>query len=160
MRKFLIAAGIMLALMFSSVAFQAEAAASPKSAAESVAMERVYGPLYGKYKKIYPRALNWANDGCSVPKSVMKIRGVKKILSTYRKFWEKSCDRHDFGYRNHELHGFSRKTIDKKFRANMKYQCDKGDAPGKPEKVFEPLCMKAADAFYLAVRAGGQDSWN
>ncbi|MBA3288277.1 MAG: hypothetical protein H0U21_09680 [Acidimicrobiia bacterium] len=122
-----------------------------RRAARIVTMERVYGSNYRIYKARYPRALDWDNNGCSVPFSV-------PITDFYRGVFQKSCDRHDFGYRNHGKSGYDRLSVDNRFKSNMQYQCvvrydDPWDLPARA------LCYVAADKFYDAVRLFGGGSW-
>jgi hypothetical protein len=114
-------------------------------------MERVYGSNYRIYKAHYPYALNWGNNGCSVPFSV-------PIVDHYKNLFQKSCDRHDFGYRNHGRSGYSRSSVDSRFLSNMNYQClvvydDWYDVPARG------LCYSAADKFYDAIRLFGGGFW-
>lgn len=156
-----------------SSASSASAARSGPSRAQlarvvkAVAFERVYGSNYGHYKKLYPRAINWRNDGCSVPKSIESIKGVGWVLKHYSNVFQKSCDRHDFGYRNYGKHdrGLAldstparKAAIDNRFHSNMKYQClkvynDWYDVPARE------VCYKAADIFYDAVKYAGGGSF-
>lgn len=122
-----------------------------RSAARVVTMERVYGSNYRIYKAHYPYALNWGNNGCSVPFSV-------PIVDHYKNLFQKSCDRHDFGYRNHGRSGYSRSSVDSRFLSNMNYQClvvydDWYDVPARG------LCYSAADKFYDAIRLFGGGFW-
>jgi len=161
---------VALVAIITSLGLVAPASATPqstlKAAAKVVAYERVYGSKYGYYKDKYPTELNWTNNGCSIPKEVKDIRGIGKIIEKLGDMWQKSCDRHDFGYRNfgsntttpgvHPKFSPTKATkakIDKRFRSNMKIQCDK-NLTGI-EVVLRPLCHKAADAFYLAVKVKG-----
>ena len=122
-----------------------------QTAARIVTMERVYGSYYRIYKERYPQALDWNNNGCSVPFSV-------PIIDHYKNLFQKSCDRHDFGYRNHGKSGYDRSSVDSRFYSNMRYQCvvvydDWYDLPARG------LCYTAADKFYNAVRLFGGGSW-
>ena len=40
------------------------------------------------------------------------IRGLGAVIGHYGGEFQKSCDRHDFGYRNHGLSGVSRSAVD------------------------------------------------
>lgn len=125
-------------------------------AAYKVTVERVYGPLYGHYKAKYPKKLNWNNNGCSFPKPILEVRGVGKALRHYGAKFEKSCDRHDFGYRNHGRSGVSRKTVDRRFRDNMYYQCDRQHIDGLPPWL---ACRAAAKVIFEAVDTFGYRYW-
>jgi Prokaryotic phospholipase A2 len=137
--------------MAALVAPHAAARVSPavQAAARTVTTELVYGSYYRIYKERYPNELDWSNDGCSVPFSV-------PIANHYKDLFEKSCDRHDFGYRNHDKSGYDRQTVDSRFLTNMSHQCEVvyDDPWDIPARV---LCNDAAQVFYLAVRrfAGG-----
>lgn len=157
--------------MVTAIGLVSPASATPratlKAAAQAVAYEQVGGPKYGDFKDTYPRELNWTKDGCSVPKAVLAIRGVSAVVKAYGKVFERSCDRHDFGYRNfgkntktpgvHPKFSPTQATkdkIDNRFRSNMKIQCaqrydDIWDIPARE------ACKKAADVFYLGVHLGG-----
>ena len=126
-------------------------------AARAVSRERVYGPLYGRYKAIYPHPkLNWINNGCSVPSWMYDIRGLGKIIEAYGGKFEKSCDRHDFGYRNHGRSGLSRHTIDIRFRDNMYHQCNVQHWDGSPLWI---ACRGAAKVFFEVVDTFGYRYW-
>lgn len=161
MRKFLIATVALASVgsMAVSSAVEAAPSAAVVSAARAVTNERVYGSLYGHYKAKYPNALDWNNNGCSVPAAVMAVRGMGAVIQAYGGFFEKSCDRHDFGYRNHDISGASRSSVDARFRANMDYQCIQKDWPG-PDVIAEQPCLAASATFYGAVRAFGGGHWN
>lgn len=150
-----------------AVVAAAPSRATLAAAVKAVTYERVFGSKYGYYKARYPRAIDWNNDGCSVPAAVKNIKGVRWVLSHYSGVFEKSCDRHDFGYRNYGKHAGGlaldstadrRKSIDDRFHSNMDYQClqrydDWYDVPARA------ACYKASDIFYGAVRAGGGGSF-
>jgi len=154
MRKFLIAALLVLATLATTA--PAEAAPTRKQVAQQVTMERVYGPLYGKYKGKHN--LDWNKNGCSVPYQVISHPGVRAVVKAYGSFFQPSCDRHDFGYRNHKVSGYSRAKVDARFRDNMIHQCKAKDWPG-PDAVAEVPCIAAAKTFYAGVRAGGWAFW-
>lgn len=136
-------------------------------AVSAVTYERVFGSNYAYYKKKYPHAINWSNDGCSVPSAVKNIKGVGWVLKHYSGVFQKSCDRHDFGYRNYgrHAHGLAldssaarRASIDNRFHSNMDYQClkrydDWYDVPARE------ACYEASDIFYGAVRLRGGGSF-
>ena len=157
MKKFL-AVAIMAASV--SVGGVAEVAAAPsaavKAAAHDVTVERVYGPLYGRYKAKYPNALNWSNNGCSVPAFMYDIRGLGGVIQHYGGEFQKSCDRHDFGYRNHGLSGVGRATVDRRFRDNMYYQCDVNHIDGLPAWA---ACRVAAKLIFEVVDSFGYRFW-
>jgi phospholipase A2-like protein len=136
----------------------AAAACSPKCAARAVTLERVYGPLYGRYKEIYPNRLYWDNNGCSFPKWMYEVRGLGWAVKHYSGKLQKSCDRHDFGYGNHGKSGLSRLTVDQRFLSNMRYQCERiyDDWYDLPARA---LCNKAAGIMYKAVRLFGGSHW-
>ena len=137
--------------------------ATLKAAATAVAYEQVGGPKYGDYKDTYPTELNWTNDGCSVPNKVLVLGGLGAVLKVYGKVFERSCDRHDFGYRNfgkntttpgvHHKFSPTRATkdkIDSRFYSNMKIQCDKKFA-GTLKAPLRAACKAAAKTFHVAV---------
>jgi hypothetical protein len=135
----------------------AAAACNRKCAARAVSLERVYGPLYGRYKAIYPHPqLNWNNDGCSFPSWMYDIRGLGKIVKAYGGKFQKSCDRHDFGYRNHGRSGLSRHTIDVRFRDNMYHQCNVQHTDGLPPWI---ACRAAAKVMFEVVDTFGHRFW-
>lgn len=159
-------AAVMLSIVM-AVGLVAPASATPKAtlkaAAEIVAYEKVGGSNYAKYKAKYPKELNWTNDGCSVPHKVLVLGGLGVVLKAYGKVFEKSCDRHDFGYRNfgkntttpgvHPKFSPTRATknkIDSRFHSNMKVQCDKKFG-GVVKAPLRAACKGAAKTFYEAV---------
>ena len=154
MRKLLVAAVLVVATLASTA--PADAAPTKKQVAQWVTMERVYGPLYGRYKGTY--GLDWNKNGCSVPSSIYNVKGVGPVIRAYGSFFRASCDRHDFGYRNRRVHGYSRATVDSKFLANMRHQCYAKDWPG-PDVIAEQPCLAAAKTFYYGVRIGGGSHW-
>lgn len=129
-----------------------------RRAAKIVTLERVYGSNYRIYKERYPRALKWANNGCSVPAGVVEDISdtAADILRHYGAKFQKSCDRHDFGYRNHGRHGYSRKTVDRRFRDNMYHQCDVLHTDGLPPWW---ACRGAAKVFFEVVDSFGGRWW-
>ncbi len=131
-------------------------ACRPKCAARAVTLERVYGPLYGRYKAMYPNALNWNNNGCSFPSWMYDIRGLGAIIEAYGGKFQKSCDRHDFGYRNHGKSGVSRHTVDVRFRDNMYHQCDVQHTDGLPPWI---ACRGAAKVMFEVVDTFGHRFW-
>jgi hypothetical protein len=140
-----------------AVQFQpAASTCSPKCAARAVTLERVYGPLYGRYKKMYPNALNWNNNGCSFPSWMYKIRGLGSIVRHYGGEFQKSCDRHDFGYRNHGKGGVGRHAVDIRFRDNMYHQCDVNHIDGLPAWI---ACRGAAKVMFEVVDTFGGRLW-
>ena len=134
----------------------AASACSPKCAARAVTLERVYGPLYGRYKKMYPNALNWNNNGCSFPSRMYDIRGLGSVIRHYRGEFQKSCDRHDFGYRNHGKSGVGRHAVDIRFRDNMYHQCDVNHIDGLPAWI---ACRGAAKLMFEVVDEFGHRFW-
>ena len=150
----------------------APASATPratlKAAAEAVAYERVGGGNYAKYKAMYPSELNWGNDGCSVPAAIRNaVPRMQWVLDHYMGVFQKSCDRHDFGYRNfgsntttsgvHPKFSPTEATkarIDTRFLNNMRVQCDE-----RYDDVWDipanKACRRAATIFYTAVNLGG-----
>jgi hypothetical protein len=132
------------------------AACKPACAARAVTLERVYGPLYGKYKAMYPNALNWNNDGCSFPSWMYDIRGLGSVINHYGGEFQKSCDRHDFGYRNHGKSGVGRHAVDIRFRDNMYHQCDVNHIDGLPAWL---ACRGAAKLIFEVVDSFGGRFW-
>jgi hypothetical protein len=145
-----------------------EASAAPsratlQNAASRVEYENVGGPAYAAYKKKYPTKLNWTNDGCSVPKDLLSVPGLGGVLKNYSATFKHSCDRHDFGYRNYgsntstpgvhpkfDPDQYRKDTIDKRFLANMRIQCDKA-YPHFYQVLAKADCYAAASIFYGAV---------
>jgi len=129
-----------------------------REAARAVTTERVYGSLDGRYKQRYPNQLNWNNNGCSIPTSVIEdiSPAAADVLRHFGGKFERSCDRHDFGYRNHGLHGYSRFTVDIRFCDNMRHQCDVLHIDGLPPWL---ACRAAANTFYTVVNLLGGRWW-
>lgn len=144
------------------------------AAADSVVAEQVYGSNYRIAKEKYPNPDNkpigiiWKNNGCSVPKKIIeaKFRNVPvgKAVGYYAKLFVKSCDRHDFGYRNYgsktnglklDPTGARRAQIDNTLHSNMDYQCKKIFPGGGFEAIKRGTCYKASDLFYKAVSMFG-----
>ncbi len=135
------------------------------AAVNAVTYERVYGSNYRIYKARYPNdGIIWKNNGCSVPKKLLELHPPRvdlgRALSFYSKIFEKSCDRHDFGYRNYGDNAKGlvldptearRATIDNQLHSNMDYQCKKVFSRKYSEAVQRAACYKASDAFYWAV---------
>jgi hypothetical protein len=140
------------------------------SAADKVAFERVYGSNWRIYKAKYPEtpdtahSLIWKTNGCSVPEAILNAQWhgvpIGKGFGYYAKLFVKSCDRHDFGYRNYgsKTNGLKldpsatrRAQIDDRLHANMDYQCKRIFSRKYVEAVQRGLCYKASDAFYWAV---------
>lgn len=155
MRKIFLAAVVVLATL--TVATAPAGAVTKKEAAQIVAKERVYGPKYGEYYGKF--GLNWNKNGCSIPAGIAVISvATYATLKAWGSFFRNSCDRHDFGYRNKKVHGYSRGTIDKRLYDNMVYQCKKKDWPG-PDAVAELPCLQAASVIYGGVKVGGGFWW-
>ena len=146
--------------------------ATLKAAATAVAYETVGGSNYATYKAKYPASLNWGNDGCSVPAAVANaVPKMEWVLDHYMGVFQKSCDRHDFGYRNfgsntttsgvHQKFSPTQATkdrIDTRFLTNMRIQCDTRyddllDIPARS------TCRGAANIFYTAVKYGGNGAF-
>jgi hypothetical protein len=136
------------------------------SAADKVAFERVYGSNWRIYKAKYPdgSGLIWKTNGCSVPQAILNAQWhgvpIGKGFGYYAKLFVKSCDRHDFGYRNYgsKTNGLKldpsatrRAQIDNRLHSNMDYQCKRIFSRKYVEAVQRGLCYKASDAFYWAV---------
>ncbi len=158
MRKFLSAAMVAATLSLGTtsgglVSSTVASAGSPvQDAAYAVTMERVGGSLHSYYKKKYPApTLNWNADGCSIPPKLSS----HPVLTLRKSQFKQSCNRHDFGYRNHGKSGISRSTVDSVFRSNMKRQCNTIYGPG----FKRTACKLDADLFYAAVRAKGGSYW-
>ncbi|MEJ7649311.1 MAG: phospholipase A2 [Nakamurella sp.] len=165
-----LAAGSLATTLILGAAGTASAApsrATLKAAADTVVNEVVGGSNYGKVKAKYPTALNFTNDGCSVPAYIIAASpALYGVLRAYGSVFEKSCDRHDFGYRNYGKNTTTpgvhpkfdptsarKKSIDSRFYSNMKKQCD--DKYGNP--ITTAACKVAAKTFYTAVdKAGGK----
>lgn len=144
------------------------------AAAKAVEFERVYGSNYRIYKTRYPssvkapngRSIDWGTNGCSVPRNAIVEHTslgawlTGKALGYYSRLFKKSCDRHDFGYRNYGPHspglriggGETRRlSIDRRLHANMKIQCSHVFSRKVVEYVQRHTCDRAADVFYEAV---------
>lgn len=147
-------------------AHAAPSRATLAAAANAVAFETVGGSNYAKYQALYPTELDWSNDGCSVPSAILKFPNIGQVLATYKNIFEKSCDRHDFGYRNFGSRGAlkldpteaTRNRIDDRFYSNMRIQCqtrydDWWDVPARQ------LCYGAAKTFYEAVDTFGKSAF-
>lgn len=166
-----LALSLSLGLVVSTPA-QAATRAELKAAATTVAYEKVGGSNYAKYKAKYPKALNWGNDGCSVPNVIYLAPGVAAVVKAYGSVFEKSCDRHDFGYRNfgkntkdtpgpHPKFSPTRATkdkIDSRFYSNMKAQCD-SKFGGTLKAPLRAACKGAAKTFYEAVSRFGDKAF-
>src|SRR4051794_28456379 len=129
------------------------------AAVNAVEYERVYGSNYRIYKEKYPpgSGIIWDNDGCSVPEKILKLHPrhlpLGKAASYYSDLFEKSCDRHDFGYRNYgdNAGGLAldptdarRATIDTQLHDNMDYQCDRVFSRKYSEAVQRAACHKVS----------------
>ena len=146
--------------------------ATLKAAANAVAFERVGGSNYRIYKEKYPKRLNWGNDGCSVPEEISEAYPrLAWVIEHYEGVFQKSCDRHDFGYRNfgsntstagpHPSFSPTRATkdrIDTRFHRNMRIQCDQ-----RYDDVWDipanQACKAAAKVFHTAVKYAGDDAF-
>lgn len=151
-----------------TVPHQVSAEAPPSSATlaavvSDVAYEPVFGPDYATYKALYPTEITWTTDGCSVPVEIAKVKGVGWVLKFYSGVFEKSCERHDFGYRNYGNHAQGlaldstparRKSLDVQQHLNMDAQCLARYSHWYSVPARK-LCYEAADVFYGAVRVGG-----
>ncbi|KAF1958434.1 hypothetical protein CC80DRAFT_360700, partial [Byssothecium circinans] len=87
-----------------------------------------------------PNTLDWTNDGCSSsPDNPLGFN------------FNKSCTRHDFGYRNYKAQTrFSeanKQRIDIKFKEDMYQQCR--------SEWWRDLCERFADTYYAAVHVFG-----
>ena len=135
------------------------------AAVEAVEYERVYGSNWAHYKALYPNdGIIWDHNGCSVPKKLLEIHDgwvpIGKGLAYYSKLFDKSCNRHDFGYRNYgsKTNGLKldptearRDSIDQRLHKNMDYQCDVIFSRKWVEAAQRGACHKASDLFYWAV---------
>jgi hypothetical protein len=158
MKKFLVAAALAVSISVGGGVAPTDAgpSAAVKAAAKAVTLERVYGSQYGQYKAKYPNALNWNNDGCSFPSWMYDIRGLGGVISHYGGEFQKSCDRHDFGYRNHDISGVGRHAVDVRFRDNMYHQCDVNHIDGLPAWI---ACRGAAKLIFEVVDSAGGRYW-
>lgn len=84
----------------------------------------------------------WTDNGCSAP--------FGAITSYWSGVFDRSCKRHDFGYRNFG-HGLSlgsndttKRRIDSRLHADMDHQCSNYDGS-------QGACYAASDSFYYAV---------
>ncbi|WP_253911105.1 phospholipase A2 [Streptomyces sp. CNQ-509] len=107
---------------------------------------------YGEFAETPHAPLNWTADGCSVPTG----------YAPYREVFRPACALHDFGYRNyggkHERKlSPTRETenwIDGRFRTETRRICDDRDG----SRLSRLTCLNAAEAYYEAVRLGGDSS--
>lgn len=147
------------------------------AAANAVEFEDVGGSKYRIYKGLYPEttkdvdghSINWGTNGCSVPEKIMDVemgyRSWKgKPVRYYSDIFEKSCDRHDFGYRNFgsKADGLElaptaagKKAVDDRFMKNMNIQCKQKFDRKYVEALQRGICYKVADAFHYAVKTFG-----
>jgi hypothetical protein len=135
------------------------------AAVAAVEYERVYGSNWAHYKALYPNnGIIWDHNGCSVPKKLLELHDgwvpIGKGLAFYANLFEKSCNRHDFGYRNYgsATNGLKldptearRDSIDTRLHRNMDYQCDVIFSRKVVEAPQRLACHKASDLFYWAV---------
>jgi hypothetical protein len=136
------------------------------AAVQAVEYERVYGGNWAHYKALYPNnGINWNHNGCSVPKKLLELHSgwipIGKGLGYYSNLFEKSCNRHDFGYRNYgsstkgglklDPTESRRDSIDTQLHKNMDYQCDRIFSRKWAEAAQRGACHKASDVFYWAV---------
>lgn len=151
------------------------------AAISTVTYERVYGSQYRLQKAAFPRrsypsgpGIIWKNNGCSVPAKLvdLELGGGRipkgKPVAFYAGIFEKSCDRHDFGYRNYGTDSGGRAldptearraSIDSRFLSNMDHQCRKVFSRKYVEAIQRGACYKAADVFKLAVSKRGQPNF-
>ncbi|MGW8376836.1 phospholipase A2 [Streptomyces sp. ODS28] len=131
-------------------ALGALAPAAPAAPSVREQADRIMNLGYAEFARTpHVAPFNWTNDGCSVPTG----------YTPYRKVFEPACVQHDFGYRNygalHELRlsptRETRRWIDGRFRTEMRHICE--DTYTTPLRLHG--CLAAADAYHLAVRAGG-----
>jgi len=104
-----------------------------------------FNRLKGREHSGVAARLDWGDNGCSAP----------DIAAYWRDYFDRSCERHDFGYRNFGngwREGLAlrstdamKRRIDERFYADMRHQC--GGAQN---------CLDVAWAFYLAVRKSGK----
>jgi hypothetical protein len=170
-RAVLVVLAMIAAILVGSAGMASAApTAAVRAAASAVEYENVGGGNYAKYKAKYPTALNWSKDGCSVPAVVWvsPIGGLS--LAYFSSVFHKSCDRHDFGYRNY---GKSTKThalrfdptrarknsIDSRFLSNMKLQCSSKFPHKYLQALQRAVCNKAAGLFYDAVHLRGDKAF-
>ncbi|WP_216322784.1 phospholipase A2 [Deinococcus aestuarii] len=129
-------------------AFSALAVYSQATYTRLAADDKFTGNL-SSYKRTYPR-FNWSNDGCSVPHLPEKFR--KMIV------FHPACVQHDFGYRNARsypnlMNENHREWVDGQFKQHMRAICSRRNI------FLRPGCYADAQAFWLAVRWGGKDSF-
>ncbi len=135
------------------------------AAVQAVEYERVYGSNWAHYEELYPNnGIIWDHNGCSVPQKLLELHPghvpIGKGLAFYSNLFEKSCNRHDFGYRNYgsATNGLKldptlarKHTIDVRFHRNMDYQCDVVFDRKYAEALQRTACHKASDVYYWAV---------
>jgi hypothetical protein len=135
-----------------------------RSIVDAVAFEDVYGPKYGFWKAHPFKGISWDTNGCSVPTSLLKANYKTLIVGfslDYSSVFKKSCDRHDFGYRNYgkglklERTDAQRAKIDRKLSDNMDLQCKKRFGHKVLEYAQRKTCFRVSGLFYRAVRAFG-----
>lgn len=124
---------------------------------------------YLKHVRHTPSLRRWfdmSSNGCSVPDGIPTFG--------YERIFRRACVVHDFGYRNFgpgELNvdraylgrpqrrwdaNTDKEYIDRRFKQLMDRICEHRD----DEDGFFDACDEMAEAFYRAVRHGGNDAWN
>jgi len=70
-----------------------------------------------------------------------------------------ACYAHDVCYQNHQLNGqnHSRAGCDSIFLAKMDAECKSRHSSWNPKRT---LCLHVSEAYWAAVRAAGEPSWN
>jgi Prokaryotic phospholipase A2 len=103
---------------------------------------------FARYKnRIVQWPLNWNTNGCNV------VRGWPK------RFFDKACEQHDFGYRNYGKYmrfgrnDRTRRWIDERFVDEMYRTCDDHYVDGLPRWKS---CIDAADSLWAGVRTGAR----
>jgi hypothetical protein len=157
-RPFLAIAAVTAALTLSVQAIPASAESAPPTRAELLtrANHLMFDITLTHFINIKTSArsaldstFEWHDNGCTAP--------WRAITGVFSDFFDRSCQRHDFGYRNFG-HGLAlgspaykaeqKAQVDAQLLADMRQQCS--DSPGLPD------CNTAAYAFYLGVTRSGQ----
>jgi fibronectin type 3 domain-containing protein len=91
---------------------------------------------------------DWNDDGCSIPLPLMPL------VYYGSRFFNRSCERHDFGYRNHGPWG-NRAAVDFTLYYDIVGDCN--DANLDP--VSTTKCLNDASLVFDGVRLGGGSHW-
>lgn len=166
----ILTAGALVASLIVGTAGAASAAPSRttlRHAADSIVYEGVHGSHFGAVKKKYPKALNFTNDGCSVPKEVANNPALKGDVKYWNAIFHASCVRHDFGYRNYGknlstpgVHPQFQPTDIRKGQIDDRFLLDMGQQCWDKVSIWKvPSCLAVAGVYYTAVHLGGKKAF-